>query len=315
MCKRNLYYVVSSHWDREWYETFQNFRYKLVDMMDEILAAMDSGELHGPFHADGQACMLEDYLEIRPEKKDILAKRLSQNMISAGPWYNLPDEFLISGEAMIKNFRLGHQVVESLGGTVSKAGYLSDMFGHISQMPQIFRGFGIKAAFVWRGTDREQRNIIWQGADGTKIPTYVFSSYGYGEYSIFVRLVDKDFYSDFDAAGFPERVEKFVKQECNANIIEPVLIFDGVDLLCWDKNAYKAFFDISKKMNATTSDTFISMSIWSECSRITAELQKHSKANLHESLRISSTTIHIGSTAQYRPELISSTKIQFAKIF
>jgi len=247
MCKRNLYYVVSSHWDREWYETFQNFRYKLVDMMDEILAAMDSGELHGPFHADGQACMLEDYLEIRPEKKDILAKRLSQNMISAGPWYNLPDEFLISGEAMIKNFRLGHQVVESLGGTVSKAGYLSDMFGHISQMPQIFRGFGIKAAFVWRGTDREQRNIIWQGADGTKIPTYVFSSYGYGEYSIFVRLVDKDFYSDFDAAGFPERVEKFVKQECNANIIEPVLIFDGVDLLCWDKNAYKAFFDYFKK--------------------------------------------------------------------
>lgn len=246
MAKRNLYYVVSSHWDREWYETFQNFRYKLVDMFDEILAAIDSGELKGPFHADGQACMLEDYLEARPEKKDIITKKLSEDMISAGPWYNLPDEFLISGEAMLRNFRLGHKIVKELGGSVSKAGYLSDMFGHISQMPQIFKGFGIKAAFVWRGTDREQRNIIWQGADGTKIPTYVFSPYGYGEYSIFVRLVDKDFYSDFDEKGFPQRVEKFVKQECDANSIEPVLIFDGVDLLCWDKAAYKAFFDYFK---------------------------------------------------------------------
>jgi alpha-mannosidase/mannosylglycerate hydrolase len=204
---------------------------------------MDSGEFKGPFHADGQVSLIEDYLEVRPEKTEKIRARLSQNMISAGPWYNLPDEFLISGEAMIRNFRLGHQIVKDLGGTPSKAGYLSDMFGHISQMPQIFKGFGIKAAFIWRGTDREQRNVIWKGADGTQIPTYVFSPYGYGEYSLFVREVDRNFFSEFKNEGFPERVEKFVNQECDQNAIEPVLIFDGVDLLCWDRAAYNAFFN------------------------------------------------------------------------
>ena len=32
-------YVVSTHWDREWYEPFQHYRYHLVEVMDECRLA------------------------------------------------------------------------------------------------------------------------------------------------------------------------------------------------------------------------------------------------------------------------------------
>ena len=34
--RRAAYWVVSTHWDREWYEPFQDFRYRLVGLLDEV---------------------------------------------------------------------------------------------------------------------------------------------------------------------------------------------------------------------------------------------------------------------------------------
>lgn len=34
---KDIYYFSGTHWDREWYQTFQAFRYRLVDMMDGLL--------------------------------------------------------------------------------------------------------------------------------------------------------------------------------------------------------------------------------------------------------------------------------------
>lgn len=34
---RRCHYVVSTHWDREWYQTFQGFRFRLVKLMDRVL--------------------------------------------------------------------------------------------------------------------------------------------------------------------------------------------------------------------------------------------------------------------------------------
>ena len=32
-----LHLVPHTHWDREWYEPFQRFRLRLVDMVDDVL--------------------------------------------------------------------------------------------------------------------------------------------------------------------------------------------------------------------------------------------------------------------------------------
>jgi mannosylglycerate hydrolase len=68
-----------------------------------------------------------------------------------GPWYILMDEFLVSGETIVRNLEMGLDRAAAFGGAM-EVGYLPDMFGHIAQMPQILAQFGFDHAVVWRGT-------------------------------------------------------------------------------------------------------------------------------------------------------------------
>jgi len=93
----------------------------------------------------------------------------------------LADEFLVSPEALIRNLQLGHEIGLSYGG-VSKIGYVPDGFGHIAQLPQILRGFGIDNAFFWRGLGEEGERLgtefTWKAPDGSAVTT-IWMPYGY----------------------------------------------------------------------------------------------------------------------------------------
>ena len=66
-----VFYEFSTHWDREWYVTFQEFRYKLVKMIDGLIDTLENNKID-VFTFDGQTIILEDYLEIRPEMRERL---------------------------------------------------------------------------------------------------------------------------------------------------------------------------------------------------------------------------------------------------
>ncbi len=105
-----------------------------------------------------------------------------------GPWYVLPDEFLVSGESLVRNLRLGRSIARSFGAAPSNAGFVCDLFGHNSQMPQIFAGFGIHGALIWRGLNHLQtRHVRWRSPDGTEIVAYRFPEGGYCDYTFDVR--------------------------------------------------------------------------------------------------------------------------------
>ena len=72
--KTRKYCVIShTHWDREWYVPLENFRMRLVDLIDHLIDILRKD--HGyRFHLDAQTIVLDDYLEIRPEKERILKK-------------------------------------------------------------------------------------------------------------------------------------------------------------------------------------------------------------------------------------------------
>ena len=244
MAKRRAYYVLSTHWDREWYNSFQDFRFRLVRLMDHILAGLADGRLAGPFQTDGQAIMIEDYLDIRPERRDEIAKLAGNGMLRIGPWYVLPDEFTVSGESLVRNLRLGHQVARSLGGEPSRAGFACDMFGHNSQLPQILAGFGIETAFLWRGTnDTEHRNFIWRGADGTELVCYRFGKIGYCTFAALVRRCG-DHSAELEADRFRKDLLEHLDAEAKASDIEALLVFDGGDHLEWDSQAYALMTEI-----------------------------------------------------------------------
>jgi alpha-mannosidase len=80
----------------------------------------------------------------------------------------LPDEFLVSGEAIVRNLLLGERIARSYGRKM-EVGYIPDPFGHISQMPQILRGLGMDCAAVCRGLDDQQTEGIWEAPDGSRV--------------------------------------------------------------------------------------------------------------------------------------------------
>ena len=184
-----FYYFNSTHWDREWYQPFQEFRKYLVDTTAEMLDIFKTVPEFEKFTFDGQTIVLEDVTEIHPEWKDELMKLVSDGKLNVGPWYVMPDEFLCSGEAMMRNFSVGHKLAEEFGGKAWKVGYICDIFGHIAQMPQIMAGFDLDGAVVWRGFPEDKGGKgVWESPDGTKLPALRLHPFcGYGKFSLEVR--------------------------------------------------------------------------------------------------------------------------------
>ncbi len=238
MTRRRAHYVLSTHWDREWYLPAQQFRYRLVQLLDAVLDGLADGRLGGPFQTDGQALLVEDYLEIRPERRAEVAALAKIGKLAIGPWYSVPDEFLVAGESLVRNLRLGLATARALGGEPSRAGWVCDQFGHISQLPQIFAGFGIGAAFLWRGVNAtSSRHFRWRGADGTVLPTYRFSDVGYCSFAFRVRRTERADLS-LEQEQIWENLEAFLADEAAHTSVPPLLIFDGGDHLAWDQQVY-----------------------------------------------------------------------------
>ncbi len=163
-----LHIVSHTHWDREWFETFQQFRLKLVRMVDDLLDLLENDPDYRHFMLDGQTIALEDYLALRPEREEDLHRHIQTGRIMIGPWYILPDEFLVSPESTIRNLYEGERTARRFGEKM-EIGYLPDTFGHIGQMPQILRSYGFDKACVWRGVDDLPCEFWWEAGDGSRV--------------------------------------------------------------------------------------------------------------------------------------------------
>ncbi|MFV2064484.1 MAG: alpha-mannosidase, partial [Chloroflexota bacterium] len=174
-----VHLVPHTHWDREWYRPFQTFRMRLVELVDRVLELLETDPAFR-FTLDGQCATLDDYLEIRPENEERIRCHVAEGRLAIGPWQILMDEFLCSGETMIRNLELGIGRARQLGGA-TQAGYLPDMFGHVAQMPQLLRRAGIEQAVVWRGVPSaiDHHRFAWSAPDGSTVATeYLFGGYG-----------------------------------------------------------------------------------------------------------------------------------------
>jgi len=166
--KLKLFLIPHTHWDREWHHTFQQFRFRLARLMDKLLGILASDPDYRRFTLDGQAIVVEDYLEIYPEREAELRRYIQEGRLLIGPWYVLPDEFLVSPEAIIRNLMFGDQICRRFGFKMD-VGYTPDTFGHIGQLPQILKGFGIEVAVLRRGLSDEPVELTWEAPDGSRI--------------------------------------------------------------------------------------------------------------------------------------------------
>ena len=179
---RRVDIVPHTHWDREWYSPFQTFRLRLVDLLDGLLPQLEADPSYAHFLLDGQMAVVDDYLAVRPEAEERLRALATTGRVAMGPWYALPDEFLVSGETLVRNLQRGLRVAARFGGAMD-VGYLPDMFGHVAQMPQLLRQFGFEHAVVWRGVPSaiDRSGFWWSAPDGSTVRAeYLPQGYGNG---------------------------------------------------------------------------------------------------------------------------------------
>ena len=179
---RHVAIVPHTHWDREWYEPYQSFRMRLVEMLDALIPILERDPSYARFLLDGQMAVVDDYLEVRPEAESRIRALAATGRLVMGPWYILMDEFLVSGETIVRNLQLGFARGAAFGG-VMEVGYLPDMFGHIAQMPQILRLAGFEHAVVWRGVPSaiDRSGFNWEAPDGSRVRAeYLMTGYGNG---------------------------------------------------------------------------------------------------------------------------------------
>ncbi|MFZ6004750.1 MAG: alpha-mannosidase [Actinomycetota bacterium] len=220
MGKRRVDIVPHTHWDREWYSPFQTFRLRLVDLLDSLLPQLEADPSYAHFLLDGQMAVVDDYLAVRPEAEERLRALATSGRVAMGPWYALPDEFLVSGETLVRNLQRGLRVAARFGGAM-QVGYLPDMFGHVAQMPQILRQLGFEHAVVWRGVPRaiDRSGFMWSAPDGSTVRAeYLPVGYGNGA------LVPDD------AKALLRRIDEF-EQEQGDLLVGPILWMNGTDHL------------------------------------------------------------------------------------
>ena len=176
-----IHLVTHTHWDREWYRTYEEFRIFLVGLMDALLDYLDAHKEYKYFLLDGQTVLLNDYLEIHPHQEKRLREFIKTGRIIIGPMYIQPDEYIPSAEALVRNFLIGGLMCEEFGQKMN-IGYFPDSFGQASQIPQILNGFGIDKVVFWRGLcdeDIKQTEFYWESSEGSRVLA-VWMPFSYG---------------------------------------------------------------------------------------------------------------------------------------
>lgn len=182
MTRKKAHIISHSHWDREWYLPLESLRFKLVTLMDEVEGLLDMEAGFNHFHMDGQMIMLEDYLAVKPAKREKMKQLVADGKLRIGPWYMLQDAFLTSGEANIRNLQYGLEMAKEFGH-VEKIGYFPDTFGLYGQVPQLMSQAGFDTVVFGRGVNPTGFNnqvfdsafaskyseMFWESPDGSKV--------------------------------------------------------------------------------------------------------------------------------------------------
>jgi alpha-mannosidase len=266
-------FVPHFHWDREWYEPFQVFRHRLVAALDTVL---DTAEANPDFRftVDGQMAAVEDYLEMRPEHRDRVKALVAQGRLAIGPWLILLDEFLCSGETIVRNLQMGWAAAAELGGAMA-VGYLPDMFGHVAQMPQILARAGIEHAALWRGVPGsvDGHAFRWRAPDGSEVRTeFLFDGYDNG----------------LDVLLVPDRIDRalgdYAQMTAGRWGSDPLLAMAGTDhnapdpqLTSWLRRASSD----ERAITVATLEEYIRGHARDEVSAaVTGELRSHVRGNI-----------------------------------
>src|SRR6185295_2441975 len=101
--------------DREWYLPHSVLLARLVPALADLVNRLEN-EPDSTFLLDGQTVLLEDYLQVSPDRGRQIADLVRGGRLQIGPWYVLADQLIPSGESLIRNLLTGQSDADRLGG-------------------------------------------------------------------------------------------------------------------------------------------------------------------------------------------------------
>ncbi len=226
------HYISGTHWDREWYRTFQEFRLLFVELVDGLLDLMEGNDQFRYFHFDGQTCVLADYLTIRPENRARLEKLIQDGRILIGPWFTMPDLFCPGAEALVRNLQMGRRISREWGVEPMPVAYTCDMFGHPSQMPQIYQGFDLPYCVLGRGTNEHTTPAFftWEAPDGTGVFTFKLQDgQGYGAFVGARRELERNDPTPENVAKARDSLKAYIEHEIRRANGSTLCLMDALD--------------------------------------------------------------------------------------
>lgn len=204
--------VSNTHWDREFRHSFEKTRRHLMDMLDTTLDILESDPKYNSFTMDGHSIMIDDYLEMRPERREQVEKFIKQGRLVIGPYYTLAEEFSVGQEPIVRNLIYGRKTVRKYGGKTGTVAYTPSSWGQTGQLPQILRDFGLTHMMFYRGVSHHECDAewIWEAPDGTRVMASRFAVYARYNWYYQVhravttgRVFEKDYiWGEFDEAPF-----------------------------------------------------------------------------------------------------------------
>lgn len=228
---------IHTHWDREWYRTFEAFRLRLIDVFDKVLKALENGSIPC-FYFDGQTAALEDYLELRPEKLETVKRFIKEKKLYAGPFYCSSDSLLASAESLYRNLKYG--IEKSKEWEIEDfIAYIPDSFGHSADLPVLLKHFGLDKAVLWRGLGNLTADLDWNGIKTVNLVQGYFQNFLHSYEPIEIK-----------AENLKKYLDKISGKSGNA-----VLLPIGGDHLA----AVKNIKDIVKKLNEIYKDYKINL--------------------------------------------------------
>ncbi|MBQ6959516.1 MAG: alpha-mannosidase [Clostridia bacterium] len=106
--------------------------------------------------------------------------------IAEGAMWVEPDTNMTSGESLIRQVIHGKRYYKEVFGVDSVVLWLPDTFGYSAALPQILKGTGVKylvtQKIFWSYNEGDRfpyHYFTWEGADGSKIDTFLPTSYTY----------------------------------------------------------------------------------------------------------------------------------------
>jgi len=178
--EKDVFFLIPhTHWEGAVFKTREEY----LDMgLPNILRAMKLLKAHPNYRfVLDQACYVKPFLERYPEEAAEFRQFVAERRLAiVGGTDVMCDENIPGGETFVRQVLYGKGYFREKLSVDVTVGWQLDTFGHHAQMPQLLKLGGYKSFWIQRGVAvaNTPSEFLWQGIDGTQIPTF-WSPCGY----------------------------------------------------------------------------------------------------------------------------------------